>query len=228
MAAAQTVFDVYELLENIIIQVPQRDIRKARNVCREWRMLIDRSIPIKKARCLNVIVGDGDDLEEARFRKNAWSMRGDSNAQMLFHFDHDLGGGRAVSSARIHMFVPARLSPLVRAPIGRTLAEIYYGYITDFLHADFGDNGAQYFCEPPVSIAYLELKDEHNRIRHPGYPKVKWCSAFCSLRVSTGVTIKDLVDCATLMLGSSSFPDLQHSVFVTPYLGKIWTGSTWF
>ncbi|KAK3680536.1 hypothetical protein LTR37_021188 [Vermiconidia calcicola] len=52
MAAANSVFDTYELLENIIIRLPAIDITTVMRVATTWRDIISKSVRIHDARIL--------------------------------------------------------------------------------------------------------------------------------------------------------------------------------
>ncbi|KAK5126742.1 hypothetical protein LTR85_009676 [Meristemomyces frigidus] len=57
MAAAQKVFDIYELHESIILYLPMRDILSAKAVAKAWRSLIMRSLRVRRALFLEPITG---------------------------------------------------------------------------------------------------------------------------------------------------------------------------
>lgn len=52
MAAATAVFDTYELLEHILVQLPAASITKCSRVCSTWRQLIRDSSRIREAHTL--------------------------------------------------------------------------------------------------------------------------------------------------------------------------------
>ncbi|KAK5126586.1 hypothetical protein LTR85_009520 [Meristemomyces frigidus] len=47
--AGRTVSATYELLESILLQLPFKDILRAKSVSKQWNAVIERSLPLKKA-----------------------------------------------------------------------------------------------------------------------------------------------------------------------------------
>lgn len=48
MSAAQQVFDLPELLENIFVFLPERNIVVSKRVCRYWKQAIEGSVKIQR------------------------------------------------------------------------------------------------------------------------------------------------------------------------------------
>jgi hypothetical protein len=217
MAATAAVLGIYELTEHIILHLPRRDIRRAQGVCKQWQHLVKTSIPIRRARCLELVTRFPKELEKWR--------QDDEDTQSLVYFeswtDDTLYG-------HIRMHNPLVINPLLRTSrsvpksgpydvyrwldppvIKREFGQrdyladhrpnaVFKFNIFDLLDMELVRIGAQYICEPPVAVAYLPGQAGYYEVSdyQPRY------SSYCSIRVPTGVTVKDVVECSELLLGS--------------------------
>lgn len=47
--ADRNIAEIYELIESILLRLPFEDILRAKAVCKQWRSVIEDSLPLKKA-----------------------------------------------------------------------------------------------------------------------------------------------------------------------------------
>jgi len=223
MAATTAALDTYELLENIISQLPRSDIETVQRVSKQWRQLIGGSFVIRRARCLSVV-------ETSNPEESFWSHAdNDEHTQKLVNYFVDYPqkpphqGNITCFQALMH--VPAKMCPIIHGK--RRASDFYlpgvsFAYDVTSLPSKSFSNirkemskiGAkspcksreefyqQYISEPPVSIIYLQVSE----LLRSGRSKPL---AQCSLRVSTGVTIKDLVE------------GIQRSINTPPFSHKV-------
>ncbi len=193
--AAAAVFETYELLENIITQLPPKDIRIAQSVSQQWRHLAKRSQSVRIARCLSVVAGSRHPSEN------------ESNKDKQQLSNRRFGGIHQCS-----MLVPARVNPFFRRTGERPSTTGFEGGFeaTHLASTDLGDVRMQYVSEPPISIVYLQAIFRTRRSHHRKKKNIKYCwspVAQCSMRVSTGVTIQDVAECVKLLRRSCSDKD---------------------
>lgn len=194
--AAAAVFETYELLENILTQLPPKDIRIAQHVTQQWRSLVKRSQSIRVAWCLGVVTASRDP------GKNETNK----DKQQLCNRTFVGQGGRLL---KFSILVPAKVNPFFeRIGRGSPTTEFEGGFeISDLARTVLGDERMQYVSEPPISIVYLDVMLRTRMSHHTKKKNIchTWKPvAHCSMRIPTGVTIQDVADCVKLLRRSCS------------------------
>ncbi len=157
-------------------------------------MLIKDSLVIRRARCLEVVAETSclDDVHDKQ--------------QLVSHI---CAVDPADAYHRAFMLIPAQMNPIFGGPLWHFGEAVNFNFdVTDSSPSTLGESLAQYISEPRICVVYLEAT---SRTFHRG-----WCArhtvAQCSMRVSTGITIKDLLEGVRLLRKSCTS---DHRVFLT-------------
>lgn len=215
MAAAEAVFDTYELIESIIAFLPRQDIRKGQSVCSVWRKLISESKVIRRARCLPV------ETLAVWHSTSRWDpSNGDDNGVQLLADDEFRDPGVRGARYYMRMFFRARLNPIVYGNRTQMPGCMFHTQVTHLLDINLDDVGEQHVSEPPVSIMYIEVEDDIRRTSEHVRtgPRVPTLQLQCSAQKDTGITIRDVVDCARLMIATDAPRTQKRSLKV--YIGS--------
>ena len=187
--AAQKVVGTCELLEMIMTYLPSKDVRTAEKVARNWRKIATTSLPIRRARCVHPTP-----LPHAGMPIFMdWPAKADPvfRAMVAHHMVN-----RTISYANSNLIVHPFLVHFALPTADATDWSIYSIDSLVKLRGS-GNLRQQYITEPPIPIVYLQIaKVGRSGPMESTRYVTEWMRYVteCSIRVSTGVTLADVVE----------------------------------
>ncbi|KAK3680529.1 hypothetical protein LTR37_021181 [Vermiconidia calcicola] len=195
MSAVAKVLNTYELLENILMLCHHKDILNARKVDKRWRKIVLESLAVRKARVL--IPLRPEDFEHVPSQEQTIPIPA---TQILGQPHYPLDDHYAF-----------RVNPSLSPWTIRNSFQPYSGPIifdNVALHASrISMPGPHYISSPPVSVVRVSFGNKSDILYGHWEPPSNF--SCCLLRVSSGITIQDLMD--TYQRMSDSFHKFQPS-----------------